>query len=87
MFKTKMMQNVSDILGMVGCGSSKEMKELVTKRVPAGICAGYLSPLWGLLNLLAIFPTAALLRRFAASRWCIPHLERGPEARLNPAGR
>jgi hypothetical protein len=37
MFKTKMMQNVSDILGMMGCGSSKEMKELVTKRVPGGV--------------------------------------------------
>jgi hypothetical protein len=35
MFKTKMMQNVSDILGTVGCGSSKEMNALVTKGVPA----------------------------------------------------
>src|SRR5262252_4036992 len=58
MFKTKMMQNVSDILGMTGCGSSKEMKELVTKRVPGGVCAAYLSPLRGLLNSLPIFPTA-----------------------------
>jgi hypothetical protein len=36
MFETIAMQNVSHILGMGGCGSSKEMKGLVTKRVPAG---------------------------------------------------
>jgi hypothetical protein len=36
MFETISMQNVSHILGMGGCGSSKEMKGLVTKRVPGG---------------------------------------------------
>jgi hypothetical protein len=40
MFKTKIMQNVSVILGTVGCGSSKEMKELVTKGVPARAIGG-----------------------------------------------
>jgi hypothetical protein len=34
MFKTKIMQNVSVILGKVGCGSSKEINALVTKGVP-----------------------------------------------------
>jgi hypothetical protein len=34
MFETIAMQNVSHILGMGGCGSSKEMKGLVTNRVP-----------------------------------------------------
>src|SRR6266576_1039024 len=35
-FETISMQNVSHILGMAACGSSKEIKGLVTKRVPAG---------------------------------------------------
>jgi hypothetical protein len=35
MFQTILMQNVSAILGMGRCGSSKEMKGLVTKEVPA----------------------------------------------------
>src|SRR5580700_12096958 len=35
-FETILMRNVSHISGMAGCGSSKEMKGLVTKRVPAG---------------------------------------------------
>src|SRR5262249_31635735 len=34
MFETISVQNVSAILGMASCGSSKEMKGLVTKRVP-----------------------------------------------------
>src|SRR5499427_6690360 len=34
MFETIPVQNVSAILGMASCGSSKEMKGLVTKRVP-----------------------------------------------------
>jgi hypothetical protein len=40
MFETISLQNVSHILGMAGCGSSKEMKGLVTKRVPGGLKMG-----------------------------------------------